>query len=136
VSRHQKGKNQSGFTGARDSEWQWHQLGHLQICTLTQIHNEASDQSMSGNALILHARENMRFLHFSISSGSAETLVRRGWITNHYLTAYSPSNISAKNYQNQLVCIEVLGCDISVIFWDTVYLPVNLLINCQKLFKI
>jgi len=21
------GKNQSGFTGARDSEWQWHQLG-------------------------------------------------------------------------------------------------------------
>ena len=28
--------NQSGFTGARDSEWQWHQLGHMQTCTLTQ----------------------------------------------------------------------------------------------------
>jgi len=28
--------NQSGFTGARDSEWQWHQLGHMQICTLPQ----------------------------------------------------------------------------------------------------
>ena len=32
VSRYQKGKtrkvkNQSGFTGARDSEWQWHLLG-------------------------------------------------------------------------------------------------------------
>jgi len=27
-------KNQSGFTGARDSEWQWHQLGDMQICTL------------------------------------------------------------------------------------------------------
>jgi len=26
---------QSGFTGARDSEWQWHQLGDMQICTLT-----------------------------------------------------------------------------------------------------
>jgi len=25
-----------GFTGARDSEWQWHQLGHMQIYTLTQ----------------------------------------------------------------------------------------------------
>ena len=25
-----------GFTGARDSEWQWHQLGHVQICTLIQ----------------------------------------------------------------------------------------------------
>jgi len=29
-------ENQSGFTGARDSEWQWHHLGHMQICTLTQ----------------------------------------------------------------------------------------------------
>jgi len=30
VSRHQKGKtSQSEFTGARDSEWQWHQLGYL-----------------------------------------------------------------------------------------------------------
>ena len=40
VSRLQKGKtrkvNQSGFTGARDSEWQWHQLGHVQICTSPQ----------------------------------------------------------------------------------------------------
>jgi len=33
--------NQSGFTGARDSEWYWHQLGHMQICTLTQTHNFA-----------------------------------------------------------------------------------------------
>jgi len=23
-------------------EWQWHQLGHMQICTLTQTHNHAS----------------------------------------------------------------------------------------------
>jgi len=22
------------FTEARDSEWQWHQLGHMQVCTL------------------------------------------------------------------------------------------------------
>jgi len=33
VSWHQEGKNQSGFTGARESEWQWHQLGHMQIFT-------------------------------------------------------------------------------------------------------
>jgi len=29
-------KNQSGFTGAKDSEWQWHQLSQMQICTLPQ----------------------------------------------------------------------------------------------------
>ena len=42
MSRHQNAEtskvNQSGFTGARDSEWLWHQLGHMQICTLTQTH--------------------------------------------------------------------------------------------------
>jgi len=28
VSRYQKGKTNLDFTEARDSEWQWHQLGH------------------------------------------------------------------------------------------------------------
>jgi len=36
-----------GFTGARDSEWQWHQLGHIHICTLTQSHNHASIPPLS-----------------------------------------------------------------------------------------
>jgi len=31
--------NQSRFTGARDSEWQWHQLGHMQICTIPAFHH-------------------------------------------------------------------------------------------------
>ena len=33
VSRYQKGKTNLDFTEARDSEWQWHQLGHIQVCT-------------------------------------------------------------------------------------------------------
>jgi len=32
VSRYQKGKNNLDFTEARDSEWQWHQLGDMQVC--------------------------------------------------------------------------------------------------------
>ena len=32
VSRYQKGKTNLDFTEARDSEWQWHQLGHMQVC--------------------------------------------------------------------------------------------------------
>ena len=38
---------QCRFTGARDSEWQWHQLGHMQICTLTQTDNHASTPPLS-----------------------------------------------------------------------------------------
>ena len=34
VSRYQKGKTNLDFTEARDSEWQWHQLGYMQVCTL------------------------------------------------------------------------------------------------------
>jgi len=30
VSRYQKGKTNLDFTEARDSEWQWHQLGRMQ----------------------------------------------------------------------------------------------------------
>ena len=29
VGRYQKGKTNLDFTEARDSEWQWHQLGHM-----------------------------------------------------------------------------------------------------------
>jgi len=36
VSRYQKDKTNLDFTEARDSEWQWHQLGHMQVCTSLQ----------------------------------------------------------------------------------------------------
>ena len=42
VSRYQKGTTNLDFTGARDSEWQWHQLGHMQVCTSHQADNNAS----------------------------------------------------------------------------------------------
>jgi len=42
VSRYQKGKTNLDFTEARDSGWQWHQLGHMQVCTSLQTNNHAS----------------------------------------------------------------------------------------------
>jgi len=42
VSRYQKGKTNLDFTGARDSERQWYQLGHMQVCTSLQTDNHAS----------------------------------------------------------------------------------------------
>ena len=42
VSRYQKGKTNLDFTEARDSEWQWHQLGHVQVCISLQTDNHAS----------------------------------------------------------------------------------------------
>jgi len=43
VCRYQKGKTKLDFAEARDSEWQWHQLGHMmQVCTLFQTDNNTS----------------------------------------------------------------------------------------------
>jgi len=42
VSWYQKGKTNLDFTEARDSEWQWHQLGYMQVCTLLQTNNQTS----------------------------------------------------------------------------------------------
>jgi len=47
VSRYQKGKTNLDFTGARDSEWQWNPLGHMQVCTSHQTDNHASTPPLS-----------------------------------------------------------------------------------------
>jgi len=47
VSRYQKGKTNLDFSEARNSEWQWHQLGHKQACTAFQTHNHASTPTVS-----------------------------------------------------------------------------------------
>jgi len=47
VGRYQKGKTKLDFTEARDSEWQWHQLGHMQVCSSLQADNHASTTPLS-----------------------------------------------------------------------------------------
>jgi len=47
VSRYQKSKTNLDFTEAKDSEWQWHQLGHMQVCTSLQPDNHASTPLLS-----------------------------------------------------------------------------------------
>jgi len=47
VGRYQKGKTNLDFTEERDSEWQWHQLGHMQVCTLLTTGNHASTSPLS-----------------------------------------------------------------------------------------
>jgi len=51
MSRHQNAEtskvNQSGFTGARDSEWLWHQLHHMQMYTLPQSDDHTSTLPLS-----------------------------------------------------------------------------------------
>jgi len=47
VSQYQKGKTNLDFTEARDGEWQWHQLGYIQVCTSLQTDNHTSTPPLS-----------------------------------------------------------------------------------------
>jgi len=47
VSQYEKGKTNLDYTEARDNKWQWHQLGHMQVCTSLQTDNHASTPPLS-----------------------------------------------------------------------------------------
>jgi len=47
LSRYQKGKTNLDFTEARDGEWQWHQLGHMQVCISLQTDNHTNTPLLS-----------------------------------------------------------------------------------------
>ena len=47
VSQYQKGRTNLDSTEARDSEWQWHQLGRMQVCTSLQTDKHASTPPLS-----------------------------------------------------------------------------------------
>jgi len=47
VSQYQKGRTNLDFTEARDSEWQWHQLRQMQVCTSLQTDNHTSIPPLS-----------------------------------------------------------------------------------------
>ena len=47
VSQYHRGKTNVDFTEARYSEWKWHQLGHMQVCTSLQTDNHTSTPPLS-----------------------------------------------------------------------------------------
>ena len=47
VSHYQKGKTNLDFTEEGDSEWQWHQLGRMQVCNSLQTDNHTSTPPLS-----------------------------------------------------------------------------------------
>ena len=47
VGQYQKGETNLDFTEARASEWQWHQLGHMQVCISLQTDNHVSTPPLS-----------------------------------------------------------------------------------------
>ena len=73
VSWYQKGTTNLDFTEARDSERQWHQLGHeiMQVCTTLQTDNHASTPPLSflqAGCPSCHTTNSIKALKANISS--------------------------------------------------------------------
>ena len=87
VRRYQKGKTNLDFTEARDSEWQWHHLGRMQVCTSLQTDNHASTPPLSFHrpdalpATQPTASKHWRHQHFFPNSGG-----NQGYYSQHLLT--------------------------------------------------
>jgi len=48
VSKYQKSETNLDFTETRDSEWQWHQLGRMQVYTSPQTCQHPTTQFVTG----------------------------------------------------------------------------------------
>jgi len=96
MSRYQKRKTNLDFTEARDSEWQWHQLGHTQVCTLLQTDNHASTPPLS------FFTGRMPFLPPNQQRQSTEGIITE--ITHHHIT-----NAHLKTSQAKIVhCLRII----------------------------
>ena len=75
VSRYQKGKTDLDFTEARDSEWQWHQLGHMQVSTSLQTDNHTNTLPLSfftGRMPFLPPKQQCQSTEGKVQSGHQE----------------------------------------------------------------
>jgi len=87
------------------------------LCTKYYQNWSMSVEDIASQIVSFSSMTEKTHFRFHDSQGSAETLFRRGGIINYHLIAYSFTNISAKNYQNRLICTEVIMCNVSAVFW-------------------
>jgi len=80
VSQYQKGKTNLDFTEARDSEWQWHQLGRMQVCISLQTDNPTTQVFLQPGCPSCRPTNSDKALNTSIQEGShvATDRERRG----------------------------------------------------------
>ena len=99
VSRYQKGITNLDFTEARDSEWQWHQLGHMQVCTALETDNHASTSPLS--------------FYRPDALPAAQPTASKHW-RHHYQDNYSCSNVRGRWKCFEPVCFLVYVCEENV----------------------
>jgi len=71
------------FTEARDSEWQWHQLGHMQVCISLQADNHTSTPPLSflqGGCPSCRPTNSVKALKATLRHLHSQVLCGRGFV--------------------------------------------------------
>jgi len=110
VDRYQKSKTNLDFTEARDSEWQWHQLGYMQVCTSLQTDNHASTPPLSfftGRMPFLPPNQQRQSTEGTKSTeGTTHSAQNLCFVFDEHLTFSDQISFVSKSYHiRQLRCI-------------------------------
>ena len=123
VSRYKKGKTNLDFIKARDSEWQWHQLGHMQVCISLQTDKHTSTTPLSfyrPDALPVaqptaskHSRQSSEIIHKKFKFKLTVTL---------YTVAFSALTLLVGRQEGRPACKKLSG---GVLAWLSVWSEVQ-----------
>ena len=88
VSRYQKGKTNLDFTEARYSEWQWHQLGNMQVCTSLHRDNPDSTPPLINHNKWSKILKNALIAHALVTPGVGKSITKPHFRRNELSPAY------------------------------------------------
>jgi len=153
VSLYQKGKTNLDFIEARDSEWQWHHLGHMQRCAprsrqtimpaphrsvftgrMPSLPPNQQRQSTEGKypphlkyAATLPCNLSLIAcsVDINVSQGNLAAYARCGGILNIRFTANLPWNLSVKKIVNRLRFDRIMVMSLWPRFWPTLYVQIR-----------
>jgi len=98
-----------------------HTVASVWVVSQKDWKKSRSDWLNSGNALIQHLSEKMRFSCFPVLPVSAEARVIWDDTVKRLFIAYFIGNISAKKYKNVFTCVKVIANQRWDVLWDTLY---------------
>ena len=104
VGRYRKGKTNLDFTEARDSEWQWRQLGHMQVCTSLQTDNHASTPPLSFLEAGCPSCHNILTKHLDKNRHRSEILLFRAFSALTLLVGCQEEHLACKKQVTRCWC--------------------------------
>ena len=117
-----------GFTGARDGEWQWHQLSHMLICTLTQTQprQHPITQFFQAGCPSCRPTNSVKALN-ALSTEGTWKILKLDWKTLGFF--FSSKRVGTLHFYRMCIWIVAEGGKITIMNTSSVFTTVIILIT-------